>query len=300
MKRHSIVGLAGAVALAAAAVSAGTAQAARAVTAVCTMSAGSVTAAGAQTATPVSAGTPPKAGKTFSSPNVFQAGTVRLSTTFRSEPSVAGSDSYGWVVQGDTLYWRFYNVNEGMDEHVRVGSGWANFTALEVAQLAHLEDGKPEHNIAYGLRNDGTLFRWTVSGNTWRSTGSYPGFGAVKSLALIAKTPTYDTFLANTRSGALYTIRIPITSPLKPIVTPVRTSGWQSFETLVAEKCGNYGTLLLGIDKDTKTGNLYAVGHANGTATVINPLGKVDNGTFPDPVNFRWAPVAYYDQLTGG
>jgi hypothetical protein len=48
----------------------------------------------------------------------------------------------------------------------------------------------------------------------------------------------------------------------------------------------NQGTLLLGIDKDTKSAYLYAVGHANGTATVIQGLGKVP-GTFNDPVYFR-------------
>ena len=43
---------------------------------------------------------------------------------------------------------------------------------------------------------------------------------------------------------------------------------------------------------------MYAVGHANGTATVINALGKV-GGTFPDPVYFRWGVVFYLDPLNG-
>ncbi len=46
--------------------------------------------------------------------------------------------------------------------------------------------------------------------------------------------------------------------------------------------------VLLGIDKDTGSGYLYAVGHANGTATVIKGLGKVP-GTFTDPVSFKHA-----------
>ena len=117
-------------------------------------------------------------------------------------------------------------------------------------------------------------------------------------MALISKTPTYDTFLANTRGGALYTIRIPITSPMKPIVTKVRAGTWQGFETLIADKCGNYGTLLLGIDKDTKKGYLYAVGHANGLSTVIQSRGQVP-GTFDDPVDFRWVPIPVYDVANG-
>lgn len=58
------------------------------------------------------------------------------------------------------------------------------------------------------------------------------------------------------------------------------------------------GADLLGIDKDSGCGYLYAVGQANGTSTVIDSLGKV-NGTFPDPVCFRWGPVFYLDPLNG-
>ncbi|WP_238151319.1 hypothetical protein [Kribbella sindirgiensis] len=71
------------------------------------------------------------------------------------------------------------------------------------------------------------------------------------SMAMISRTLTYDTFLANTRGGA-----------------------------------PRYGTMLVGIDKDTQSAYAYAVGHANGTATVIKGLGKVP-ATFADPVYFR-------------
>jgi len=123
-------------------------------------------------------------------------------------------------------------------------------------------------------------------------------FEAVKSMALISKTATYDTFLANTRGGALYTIRIPVTSPMKPIVKPVRTKTWQGFEKLIANQCGQFGTILLGIDKDTGTGYQYAVGHTNGTATVINSLGLSGNN-FTAPVHFRWGARASIDPLNG-
>jgi hypothetical protein len=62
--------------------------------------------------------------------------------------------------------------------------------------------------------------------------------------------------LATTKGGALYTIRIPRTSPMKPVVKIVRGSSWQVFESLVIEKCGVSGTMLLGIDKDSKSGYL--------------------------------------------
>lgn len=299
MKRfHVVSSLAGAVALTAAAfvpTAHATGSAAATTTEACWMNPGSVTAAGAHTGFRVTAGTPPTVTNSGSEAGIFPAGAVRVSSTFEAEPNVAGLDSTGYVVEGDNLYLRYYNHNAGIDSTTRIGGGgWKNFTALEVS---HFAQGKTSHWMAYGLRNDGTLFRYSV-GTSWRNAGSATGFAAVKSMALISKTAKYDTFLANTRGGALYTIRIPLSVPLKPIVTPVRTKTWQGFETLIAQKCGNYGTLLLGIDKDTKTGNLYAVGHANGTATVINSLGKV-NGTFPDPVYFRWGVVFYLDQLNG-
>ncbi|MFI5691554.1 hypothetical protein ACIA58_06920 [Kribbella sp. NPDC051586] len=302
-RRKFAAALAGAVALSGAvlapsahATGAGTQSA----TAACGQVVGSVTAAGAHTGATVMAGTPPTTGAPGSTAGVFKPGQVRLSTTFVSEPSTGGVDRSGYVVEGDSLYYRSYNFNEGGDAHVRIGGGWSSYTALEVAEYAE-EPGTTSyyHRIAYGLRSDGTLLRWNLIGSGWRSAGSATGFASVKSMVLISKTRTYDTFLANTRGGALYTIRIPIASPMKPIVKQVRTSTWQGFETLIAGRCGKYGTLLIGIDKDARTANLYAVGHANGTATVINSLGKVANGTYADPVYFRWTVYAPGDQLNG-
>jgi hypothetical protein len=267
--------------------------------AACELTVGSVTAAGAHASSWVTATTPPTMRYSGGGAGVYQPGQVRLSTTFIREPNIAGTDIYGWVVQGDSLYSSYYQTNDSSTKFLRrIGGGWTNFTALEVAQYDEGPDGPAYHNTAYGLRSDGTLFRWNVSGDTWRSTGSASGFASVKSMALISKTRTYDTFLANTRGGALYTIRIPVSSPMKPVVTPVRTATWQGFEKLIASKCGQYGTLLLGIDKDSGSGYMYGVGHAIGTSTVINAIGKV-GGTFPDPVHFRWGVEPFYDPLNG-
>ncbi|TDD27504.1 hypothetical protein E1218_10240 [Kribbella turkmenica] len=49
----------------------------------------------------------------------------------------------------------------------------------------------------------------------------------------------------------------------------------------------------------TAAGATCAVGHANGTATVINSLGKVGNATFADPIDFRWAWVDFAEDLNG-
>ena len=78
-------------------------------------------------------------------------------------------------------------------------------------------------------------------------------------MALISKSKTYDTFLANTRGGALYTIHIPMTAPMKPVVKLVRRSTWQGFEAMLAQNCGK-GTALVGIDKDTRSGSTPSAG----------------------------------------
>ncbi|MGW1343549.1 hypothetical protein ACWCOV_21050 [Kribbella sp. NPDC002412] len=254
-------------------------------------------AKGVHVSTGVQAGTPPGVTDSRLTWDVFAPGSVRLNSTTVREPNVAGADVHGWVVQGDALSRVAYTTDEsgqliGAVRFSRVGGGWTNFTALEVAQTA-------QRATAYGLRSDGVLFRWNVTSSGWRSAGSAAGFGSVKAMALISKTSTYDTFLVNTRGGALYTVRIPTASPMKPVVKQVRSRTWQGFEALVASKCGQYGTLLLAIDRHTKQGYLYAVGHANGTATVINSIGMVNYEAFPEPVHFRWGVVPVLDPLNG-
>jgi hypothetical protein len=271
--------------------------------AACSMDVGSVTAAGDHTYRRVTAGTPPTIAAV---PQMRVAAGVyapgpRLSTTFVNQPDI-GAVFYiaGWVVQGSALYRSTYSLYGGSlgdpPGLARIGGGWADFKLVEESEYIAVEHGPTLREPAYALRNDGTLFRWWVDSRGWHSAGNAGGFAAVKTMALISKTRTYDTFLATTRGGGLYTVRIPTTSPMKPVVKLVRARTWQVFEKLMAVKCGVYGTLLLGVDKDTKAGYLYAVGHANGTATVIKGLGKVQ-GTFSDPVDFRWRNT--FDPLNG-
>jgi hypothetical protein len=76
---------------------------------------------------------------------------------------------------------------------------------------------------------------------------------------------------------------------MKPVLKKVRGTTWQGFEALQGQRCGANGTILLGIDHDTNTSYLYALGHATGGSTVIKALGKVPASyTFPGPVYFRW------------
>ncbi|MEU4196940.1 hypothetical protein AB0E69_33920 [Kribbella sp. NPDC026611] len=144
----------------------------------------------------------------------------------------------------------------------RVGGGWSSYRSLEVSVYQAPFPGKVHREAAYALRTDGTLHHWLIDNGTWHAAGAYTGFAAVKSMAL-------------------YTIRLSAGSGA-PVVTQVRARTWQGFETLSAMACGHNGTLLVGIDSDTRQAFLYSVGHANGSATLIRSHGRV-HGTFDDP-----------------
>ncbi|WP_020392524.1 hypothetical protein [Kribbella catacumbae] len=251
----------------------------------CVMDLSSVTAAGDIVGSQVYANTPPETVPSTVK-KVFKPGAVRLSSTwdYTVTPASEGVGT-GLVVQGSVLYSATYTIG-GSNPGSRVtaiGGGWGTYKAIETS---FYQKAPVLRKQLYGLRTDGVISRWSAGDRgTWRAQGSAGGFAAVKTMALISQTPTYDTFLANTRGGALYTIHIPTSSPMKPIVKRVRSSTWQGFEYLVAEQCGAKGTLLAGIDKETGAAHLYAVGHATGATTVIQPIGKIP-GTFNAPVDF--------------
>jgi hypothetical protein len=273
-------------------------------TVACQIHLGSVNAEGDHLGQTITATSPVTvSGRQTVAVGLFPAGQPRLSSYFVSEPDTQGDDVSGRAVLGDAMYdvsyetfWSGEIDPDWPSRLRRVGAGWSAFTAFESSTY---ETYAASRTTAYGLRSDGVLMRWTVDGNrVWHSAGSYAGFASVKAMALISKTRTYDTFLMNTRGGALYTVRIPTSSPMKPVVKIVRSRTWQGFESFTAQKCGQYGVLLLGIDKDTGAGHLYAVGHASGTSTVINSLGRVP-GAFTDPVTFRWGVVPVLDPIFG-
>jgi hypothetical protein len=301
--RLSAAGCAAAAVLLIAGVTPGAATAARAgsttaakASEACRVSVGSVTATGARAGKLISPGAVTTDKEDV---GVFPAGAVRVSGSLSVDPDVTGYDASftGYTVLGSTMYATSYLltldgvVDPTRPTYYRVGAGWGDTTFFETTRYWDYPD-PPNLTTQYQLRTDGTLTRWEMyynNGNNprlWANKQSATGFGAVKTMAMISQTLTYDTFLANTRGGALYTIRLPRTSPMKPVVKKVRGSTWQAFDALVAEKCGQYGTMLVGIDKDTQSAYAYAVGHANGTATVIQGLGKVP-ATFADPVYFR-------------
>lgn len=288
----------GALGLTAALLPAPGAAAASAVT--CGMRPGSVTPGGDHRGITINATSPVSASYDLTFPDIYPDGQVKRSTSIEHSPDGSAT---GWVVIGSSLYASGYTIDSGQavnPQLVKVGGGWSDFTFIETSYYTPPSGTGPNFRAnQYGLRADGVLFRWSPPGGTWWTVkDSYPGFASVKTMALISRTFTYDTFLANTRSGALYTIRIPTASPMKPIVKRVRASTWQSFDYLIAQGCGQQSILLLAIDKETKSGYLYAVSHATGPTTVIKGLGKVPLA-FTDPTYYRRKTNPYSDLLFG-
>jgi hypothetical protein len=237
--------------------------------------------------TPVTAGTP-----VVRPTNLYPDGAARLPSSLGFEPVVpAGEQRGGFVVLGDRMYDTGYTLDgsggtvPGSIGLRLIGGGWApNYRYFDRSIYYGSTSVRQNAYTLVGF----ALARWTVSPTgAWRNYTSFKGFTSVKTMALISQTSTYDTFLANTYGGALYTIRVYTSGSAAPVVKKVRSSTWQNFDSLVAVKCGSQSTLLLGIDKETKAGYLYAVGHANGTATLIRGLGKVP-ATFGDPSYFRF------------
>jgi hypothetical protein len=268
-------------------------------TAVCSLRVGSVNPAGGEVFQQVAATRPPSIFSDGPTLPVFRPGQVRLSSSLRAEPGPIGPTVDSYVVIGTAMYHSTYGVgfNGQLDpKHppvlTRIGGGWGPFIAFE-------RSVRSTYSTYYALRNDGMLFRWTSGADgVWHRAGSVPGFAGFKTMALISKTSTYDTLLMNTRSGPLYTFHIPVGAPLHGVVKMVRERTWQGFESLVAEKCGVYGTLLLGIDHDTHAGYLYAVGHANGLSTVILQVGKIP-ASLVNQVYYRVVPGSAFDVLNG-
>ncbi|MGW1340048.1 hypothetical protein ACWCOV_03260 [Kribbella sp. NPDC002412] len=264
--------------------SAGTAAVA-APAAACTMTVGSITSGGDIGYSDVTASAPVTA-RQGTGVHIFTPGIAKMSSTWtRNVGEPDGPMTAGEVLLNDTIYSAWYGPDpDGPVGISRRGTGFGTYIAME-----HTSYWTSGARVAdYRLRGDGVLYRWAyIPGDPHNGSvvSRYTGFSAVKTMALISETATYDTFLANTHGGALYTIRIPRDAALKPVVKKVRTSTWGAFDALVAEKCGAQSTLLTAIDKDTGSAYLYAVSHANGAATVINGLGKIP-GTYKDPVYY--------------
>lgn len=259
------------------------AQAAPTATA-CTMDLGSITSQGVVQYRTVTATQPATVSSTQRQVTVFSPGQARLSTIWNWSSNLPSLESGIVVTKSNFIGQASYNSNtaEPADpSFTQISAGWGPYSAIGLSVDA---DRRTARNQFYGLSN-GTIHRWVINSFGWTPTGQTGGFSAVKTWALLGQSTTYDTFLATTRGGALYTIRLPLTKAMTPVVKQVRSGTWGAFDYLVAQRCGQVSTLLIGVDKDAGTAYLYAMSHANGSSTVIQSLGKLP-GTYIDPIYF--------------
>ncbi|GAA3146600.1 hypothetical protein JOF29_001917 [Kribbella aluminosa] len=264
-------------------------------TASCSLRLGSVTSGGDHTLQTITAA--PSAGARTVGPNdLYPDGETGLASSVRYEPvAPAGEQRQGLVTIVDQLYNSTYLTDgtgtaavPGTVKSTHIGGGWKGvYFWLDRSDYSAAGVARSNLYALHSVPGDADIVRWRLTAGGPQYKTVFGGFKAVKTMALIGQGRTSDTFLAITNGGALYTVQVP-TGSGKPVVTKVRTSTWQVFGTLIAERCGQQGTLLLGIDRVHGTGYLYAVGHANGAATVIKGLGKVPSALSPTEPYFRY------------
>ncbi|MBP2350975.1 hypothetical protein JOF29_002058 [Kribbella aluminosa] len=208
---------------------------------------------------------------------------VRSSASWYLESDGTTDFVHGLVLQGDNLYGAIAmyqgSATTPTVRAIKLGTGWRGFSQITDSNYSY-----GERSFLYGLHANGSLYRYSVQDRA-RAYGSAPGFGSVKAITLIAETATYDTLLVLTKGGALYTVHVPVTLPMKPVVKQVRASGFAAFDSLVAQRCGATSTLLTAFDHDTDTATVYAVSKATGTTTVIKSYGSF-KATFGAKVHF--------------
>jgi len=158
---------------------------------------------------------------------------ARLAGAMLAESVAPGTRFSGWMIFGDAMYKVGYQADAarklvpGTLVKTRVGGGWSTFTDFETSRY---NESATVHRVSqYALRSDGTLFRWTMSGDTWTKPVSAAGFSSVRTMALISQTRTYDTFVASTKGGSLYTVHLPTDATMKPTVKQISApqKGWQ-------------------------------------------------------------------------
>ncbi|MFI5709234.1 hypothetical protein [Kribbella sp. NPDC051620] len=248
----------------------------KAVAAACQVAAGAITATGLNSSYLVTATKP--VGVAPLAP--FQLFGARSSSTWYAWRTPKAVTYYaGFVLQGTNLYAgaETYSRPEGqppVTSSKRLGTGWGGFTALTSSNYYVSGTTRP-HLFLYGLHTNGSLYRYSVNGPTGPITsyGSAPGYGSFKSITVISETLGYDTILATTKAGALWTIHLPVTAPLKGTLKAVRTTGFKSYDKLVASRCGS-STLLTGFNNTAKTLTVFAMSKANGSKTIINTIGS--------------------------
>ncbi len=209
---------------------------------------------------------------------------VRASATWYYVENTPKKHHRGLVLQGGNLYAAYstYSPSGTAASAVKLGSGWSGFSTIATSNYVQ---GPKAHRFLYGLHANGSLYRYNYTTGAVRAFGSAPGYQAFKTITVISETATYDTLLATTKAGALWTIHIPVTAPFKATLKQVRSTGFAAYDQLVVQRCGTSSMLLVGMNNTANTGTMYAVSRANGSATLINTIGTFA-ATFDAPTYF--------------
>lgn len=184
-----------------------------AVTAACRLTVGSVTPGGDHRFRTVDATSPITVRNQALYSGIYPDGQVRLSGSVAVNPDLVpafNASVSGWVVMGATMHTSDYlvelrgEVKPENNHSTRVGAGWGDITAFETTRYYPPNPNNVNGVTSqYALRADGVLSRWVMKsatgGPTWSNKQSAPGFSAVKTMALISQTASYDTFLATTK-----------------------------------------------------------------------------------------------------
>ena len=166
-----------------------------------------------------------------------------------------------------------------------LASRWGGFRQLIYAGFM----GALPSNQLYGLNANGFLYRYRwptaeLSMTAPASAGRVGGFADIRTMALVGRTSTYDALLANTNSGALVLLKIPLSTPMTVTRIVLRTRTWQVFNHLVVADCMSRdgSTTLLATNTATGKGFVYNLAHLTGPSSGIYPLGSA-SGTWADP-----------------
>jgi hypothetical protein len=248
---------------------------AQAAAAACNVQVGAVNAAGFNGGYDITATKPVKA-EAFEPNKLF--GIRASSSWYYWQASATVNYFAGFVLQSGNLY-AAAETYKGEDtppvvSSKKLGTGWTGFSTLASSNYYNPAGGS--HLNLYGLHANGSLYRYSVKGPTGpvASYGSAPGYKSFKAITVIAETATYDTLLATTKQGALWTIHVPVANPLKATLKAVRTTGFAAYDQLVAQRCGASSTLLTGFNNTANTATVYAVSKAVGSKTVVNTIGS--------------------------
>lgn len=239
--------------------------------AACGVQVGAVNAAGTNAGYDITA-TKPVGVEQFAPYKLF--GIRASSSWYYWEPSASVNYLAGFVLQSGNLYAAAETYKNGSNTPVvsarKLGTGWSGFTTLASSNY-YSPTGRSHMNL-YGLHTNGSLYRYSIKGPTGpvASYGSAPGYRSFKAITVISETATYDTLLATTKQGALWTIHVPTTVPLKA----VRTTGFAAYNQIIAQRCGTSSTLLTGFNNTANTGTVYAMSKAVGSKTIINTIGS--------------------------